>query len=166
MGRRSRKRPPPDAERRVEVATRPKVDARRAERRPTRPVRRRPRLEEAPPAPWHPFPLVELSILAGLVLIGVGFASDPGEPRTTLLFGGLALVGLASLELAIREHFAGYRSHTTLLAGLPAVLVAAVAFFAKAPWPVVSASAVATFAVAFVALRTAFRRRSGGLSFR
>ena len=34
-----------------------------------------------------------------------------------LIGTGLALGSLAGLELSIREHFAGYRSHTLLLAG-------------------------------------------------
>jgi len=46
------------------------------------------------------------------------------------------------------------------------MLVAGVAFFARAPWPAVAAGAALTFAAAFWALRVAFRRRSGGLSFR
>src|SRR5688572_32718941 len=102
MGRRSRKRsasPAPVEER----APRP------APARPQKPLRRHAKLAEAPRAPWHPFPLVELSILAGLVMVVVAFVSDPGEPRTTLLFCGLALIGIASMELAIREHLAGYR---------------------------------------------------------
>src|SRR5215217_1315423 len=103
MGRRSRKRSaagdrpraepgaaaPPDG-----TPAKPRV---RAPAAPARPLRRHAKLDEAPPAPWHPFPLVELSIFAGLVLVVVAFVSDPGEPRTTLLFGGLALVSLASL---------------------------------------------------------------------
>ena len=39
---------------------------------------------------------------------------------------GLALIGLASAEFAFREHFAGHRSHTTLLAAIPAVIVAGI----------------------------------------
>ena len=39
------------------------------------------------------------------------------------------LCSLAGLELAIREHFAGYRSHTLVLAAVPAVAVLAVLFY-------------------------------------
>jgi hypothetical protein len=103
----------------------------------------------------------------GLVLIVVGFvtglSSDRG--RLALLFG-LVLASLGGLDTALREHFAGYRSHSTVLGGLPAVLVAGGLFFARAPWAAVAGGAVVTFALAFWAFRTAFRRRSGGLSFR
>ncbi len=104
--------------------------------------------------------------LAGLVLIVVAIASDPGEPRTTLLFGGLALVSLASLELAIREHFAGYRSHTTLLAAAAAVLVAVPLWFTPLPQEVLLLVALAAGVAAFRALRTVFERRAEGMSWR
>jgi hypothetical protein len=159
MGRRTRKRsaspapsPPP---RREEVAPRPK-----------RPLRRHAKLEEAPQAPWHPFPLVELAILAGLVLVVIGFASDPGEPRTTLLFGGLALISVASLELAIREHFAGYRSHTMLLAGAAAVAVGAPLWFTTIRGEIILAIAFVVGALAFRALRSVFEKRAEGMTWR
>ena len=165
MGRRSRKRSAggaaarPDApERRPPPPVRPPP--------PARPLRRHAKLEEAPKAPWHPFPLVELSILAGLVLIGVGFASDPGEPRTTLLFGGLALVSIASLELAVREHFAGYRSHTTLLAAAAAVLVAVPLWFTALPQEALVVVALVVGVAAFRALRAVFEKRAEGMSWR
>jgi hypothetical protein len=131
-----------------------------------RPVRRKARVEEAPPAPWHPFPLVELSIFAGLVLIVVALVTDPGEPRTTLLFGGIALISIASLELAIREHFAGYRSHTSLLAGAAALLVAVPLWFTPVPQVALLGVAVVIGVVAFRALRSVFEKRAEGLSWR
>src|SRR3954464_4473756 len=106
MGKRSRKRPaPPPGERREPTPA-------SAPRTPPPVPSRRARLDEAPKAPWSPFPLVELCILGGLGLLAVGFV------RGAILFVvcGIALVGVASLELAIREHFAGYRSHSSLLA--------------------------------------------------
>src|SRR3954469_7961529 len=109
MGKRSRKRPaPPPAERR-------EAQAAPAPRTPPAPMSRRARLEEAPKPPWYPFPLVELCILGGLVLMVVGFVKAGGRGGLFLICG-IALVGVASLELAIREHFAGYRSHSSLLA--------------------------------------------------
>src|SRR3954454_13486675 len=100
MGRRSRKRPaPPPAERReLPVAPPPRT--------PPMAMSRRARLEEAPKPPWYPFPLVELCILGGLVLMVVGFVKAGGRGGLFLICG-IALVGVASLELAIREHFAG-----------------------------------------------------------
>jgi hypothetical protein len=158
MGRRSRKRadgPVRPPEERV-VATPP----------PARALRRRARLEEAPPAPWHPFPLVELSILAGLVLVVVGFASDPGDPRTTFLFGGIALISVASMELAIREHFAGFRSHTALLAGAAALLVAVPLWFTPVPQEAILGIALLAGVAAFRLLRAAFERKAEGMGWR
>ena len=40
-----------------------------------------------------------------------------GDRSIALLATGLALGSLGGLELSIREHFAGYRSHTAMLAG-------------------------------------------------
>src|SRR3954447_15717788 len=81
--------------------------------------------DERPKAPWHPVPLVELSVLVGLVLIVLGFVSGIDRDRGRLaLFCGLALASLGGLDTALREHFAGFRSHSTLLAGLPGVVVA------------------------------------------
>jgi hypothetical protein len=160
MGRRSRKR--------GAGAVRPGAERPAPAPRPpsAKPLRRRARLEEAPPAPWHPFPLVELAILAGLVLVVVGFVSDPGEPRTTLLFGGIALISIASLELAVREHFAGYRSHTALLSGGAAVLVGAPLWFTPVPGEAILVVAAVVAFLAFRALRSVFERRAEGMSWR
>lgn len=130
------------------------------------PPRRRARLDEAPRAPWHPFPLVELAIFAGLVMLAVGFVIR-GDSGSVLVVGGLGLVFLASLELTIREHFAGYRSHSSLLAlaaafalGVPLALTGA---FDRA---IVVAVALGAGAAAFLALRRTFARKSGGLTWR
>jgi hypothetical protein len=123
--------------------------------------------DERPKAPWHPFPLVELCVLVGIVLIVVGAIAglDSDRGRVALLCG-LVLASLGGLDTALREHFNGYRSHSTLLAGLPAALVAGALFFARAPWIAVAASAVVVFLTGFWGFRSAFRRRSGGLTFR
>jgi hypothetical protein len=123
--------------------------------------------DERPKAPWHPFPLVELCVLVGIVLIVlgliVGFDSDRGQ---LALVCGVLLASLGGLDTALREHFSGYRSHSSVLAGLPAVVAAAALFFANAPWIAVAAGAALVFGLGLWAFRTAFRRRSGGLSFR
>jgi hypothetical protein len=123
--------------------------------------------EERPKAPWDPFPLVELSVLIGLVLlvIGVIVGLDSDRGRAALVCG-LALASLGGLDTALREHFNGFRSHSTLLAALPAVLVAGALFFAQAPWLAIAAGTAVTFALGFWTFRAAFRRRSGGLSYR
>ncbi len=44
-----------------------------------------------------------------------GFLSGPDDGRERIA-AGLAIASLGGLELAIREHVTGYRSHTTMLA--------------------------------------------------
>jgi hypothetical protein len=123
--------------------------------------------DERPKAPWHPFPLVELCVLVGIVLIVVGAITglDSDRGRAALLCG-LVLASLGGLDTALREHFNGYRSHSSVLAGLPAVLVAGALFFARAPWIAVVGAGALTLAFGFWAFRAAFRRRSGGLSYK
>jgi hypothetical protein len=104
---------------------------------------------ERPKAPWHPFPLVELCVLAGIVLLVLGLINFDSRQGKTMLVVGLALGSLGGLDTAAREHFSGYKSHTTVLAGVPAVAVAAVLYFAQLPWPVVAIGAMVTFAGAF-----------------
>jgi hypothetical protein len=77
-----------------------------------------------------------------------------------MLVAGLALGSLGGLDTALREHFAGFRSHTTILAGVPAVALAGVLYFVKAPWPAVVIVAVIAFAVAFRLLWLAYQRLS------
>jgi hypothetical protein len=123
--------------------------------------------DERPKAPWHPFPLVELSVLVGLILIVVGAITGLDSDRGRLaLVCGLLLASLGGLDTALREHFNGYRSHSTVLAALPAVLVAGVLFFTSAPWLAVTGAAAAVFLAGLWGFRGVFRRRSGGLTFR
>ena len=101
MGKRSRKRPS-DGARPSEGATRAERDAARRERarqaragaadtpaKPPRPRSGRPSLEERPPPLWHPFPLTELIILAGIVLMAWGFLS--GAEGSRKIAAGLGL---------------------------------------------------------------------------
>lgn len=135
---------------------------------PAEPVARRTARDERPPAPWGSFPLVELVVLLALVLFAAGLFVQ-GRRGLVMIGAGLALGSLAGLELSIREHLAGYRSHTLMLAGAVAV-VTLVALYAFAPAGLAPslrlAIAAAVFAAAFWALRGLFKRRSGGLSFR
>jgi hypothetical protein len=124
------------------------------------PRRRAPRRDERPRAPWHPFPLVELSVLIGLVLLVVGLIRWDDDGGRVTLICGMALASLGGLDTALREHFGGYRSHALMLAALPAVLLAGVLFFASAPWVAIPLSAAVLFAAAYTGLRRAFRTRS------
>jgi hypothetical protein len=118
-------------------------------------------LDERPKAPWHPFPLVELSILVGIVLIVLGLFVVEGDRGRIVLVFGLALGSLGGLDTALREHFSGFRSHSALIAGVPAVLVAGVLFFAGAPQFAVLLGTLAVFAVVLTWARSSYRNRSG-----
>jgi hypothetical protein len=91
-------------------------------------------------------------VLAGIVLLVLGLINFESRQGKTMLVVGLALGSLGGLDTAAREHFAGYKSHTTVLAGVPAVGLAALLYFVEAPWPVVSISAVVAFVAAFFLL--------------
>jgi hypothetical protein len=154
MGRRSRKR--------GGVTTRAERDAARRER-PARPRS----TSERPPAAWGSFPLSELVILIGIGVMIWGFlsGSDQGQERVA---AGLLLASLGGGELALREHLAGYRSHSALLAGVAAFAVVTAVALALGPvkvWVLLIAGA-AVFGGAFYAMRELFKRRSGGLGFR
>ena len=135
---------------------------------PKRPRPGRTRLEDRPPPLWGSFPLTELVTLAGIVLMVWGFLAGPGREGNAKIAAGLAIASLAGLELAVREHVTGFRSHTTLLSGAVAI-VAILALGLGAGLDTLGllliGGAVA-FAGSFFGLRELFRRRSGGLSFR
>jgi hypothetical protein len=97
----------------------------------------------------------------------VAGALTSGSRGRVLLGGGLVLVTIASLELSIREHFAGYRSHSTLLAGAAGVgTMIGLAFLTGVPRYVLIVIGLSVFAFLFRLLRNAFQRRSGGFGFR
>ena len=167
MGRRSRKRGAAPARPARTVAPAPREPgagnggARGGGSPHATPRSYRARMSEAPKAPWSPFPLVEICVLIALVLIVLGFLSD-GDRRTAMLACGIALASLAGLELAIREHFTGYRSHTALLAGAAAVVVVVPLFFLTAlPQIALLAVGVLVYTLAFFGLRRAFQARTG-----
>jgi hypothetical protein len=121
--------------------------------------------DERPPAPWGSFPLVELVVLVALVMLLAAFVVS-GPRSTALLATGLALGSLAGLELSIREHFGGYRSHTLLLAGAAGVAILALLFYVLPdllPPAGRLAVAAAVAGLAAFGLARAFRARSGRL---
>jgi hypothetical protein len=85
-----------------------------------------------------------------------------------MLAGGLVIASLGGGELALREHMAGYRSHSSLLAGVAAFIAVTVVALVLGPvkvWVLVVLGA-SVFAGTFYAMRELFKRRSGGLGFR
>jgi hypothetical protein len=167
MGRRSRKRagsvpvaPPrrPPGPASVQSPT-------PAQHQPPRAASYKSRREDAPKPAWAPFPLTELCMLLAIVLLGLGFVTH-GDRRGVLLGGGVVLITLSAGELAVREHFAGYRSHSSLLAGLCALAAGIPVWLLPVPQELVLAVGILAFAGAFAAFRRAFIRRSGGVGFR
>jgi hypothetical protein len=169
MGKRSRKRGDVTAG----ATSRAERDAARERRaaalaRDERGPKRRPgktSFEDRPPAPWGSFPLVEIVILIGIVLLVWGFFVE-GQRGATMIIAGLALASLAGLELTIREHFAGFRSHSTLLAGAGGAATIAVVFFTTRNSFIALGAAIVVFGACFWLFRRAFARRSGGVAFR
>ena len=97
-------------------------------------------------------------------MLVVGFVI--GGDRGTLAIGtGLVLASLAGLELSIREHFAGYRSHSLLLAGLRLGRSSSGCSSTPAPTSIPVGARIAIGAAVFGggawALAQAFRRRAG-----
>lgn len=77
---------------------------------------------ERPEGLFGGLPVSELGILIGTIALIIGFFTGGGA----VLIVGIAVLGLAVLEVTGREHFSGYRSHTTLLAAVPAVALESV----------------------------------------
>jgi hypothetical protein len=75
---------------------------------------------------WAPFPLTEIGIAAGIIIFGSGLESNNAS---TLSIGALVLAVVVG-ELCLREHFAGFRSHTLLLAALSVAVAHGVVVFA------------------------------------
>jgi hypothetical protein len=125
-----------------------------------------PAADERPQAPWHPLPLSELLILVGAVAVVVGLSRSSkgfaaGGP--TLLAGiGAAMIG--TIEVTLREHRGGYRSHALLLAVLPVIVFHSAVILIVAAFTVVPRALsigilpldLALFAVLFKFLRARY----------
>lgn len=84
------------------------------------PVRRAPgTVGERPASPFGGLPASELAIAIGLVGVVVGYFDSNAVAAVT----GAVVCGLGVLEVTAREHFSGFRSHSMLLAGFPAVIL-------------------------------------------
>lgn len=112
-------------------------------------------------APWGSFPLVELVVAVALVMLVAGFFIG-GTQGGVLLGTGLVLGSLAGLELSLREHLAGYRSHTLLLAAAGAVTtMLGLAYLAKLSAGLSLAVGAAVFGALALLLTRIFRARTG-----
>jgi len=118
------------------------------------------RVRRAPRAPWGNFPLSELTVALALGLGVFGFA-NLGSARGAWGIGAATALGcLAGLEIAIREHFSGYRQRTMLLAGALAAVVSGAALLLRLPPLVALFAALGASAVALPMLQRAFLRRA------
>jgi hypothetical protein len=88
---------------------------------------------QRPPPPWHPLPLSELLILFGAIGTVVGFSRGISNGGAAL-FVGLAAVVIGTVEVMLREHLSGYRSHTLILAALPVIVLDAVLVLLISPF--------------------------------
>jgi hypothetical protein len=75
-------------------------------------------LGERPESPFGGLPISEVAILASLVGLVVWWLAALG---TQALVVSLVVCALGVVEVTAREHFSGYRSHTTLLAAIPSL---------------------------------------------
>jgi hypothetical protein len=89
-------------------------------------------LGERPQAPWHPLPLSELLILVGAigVVIGLGRGISHGVAP---LSAGIVAVLIGTVEVTLREHLSGYRSHTLILTLLAVIVLDAPLVLLLAP---------------------------------
>jgi hypothetical protein len=162
MGRRSRQRasaPPPAAP--PPVAPPPAAPPRAAPV-PATTAARRSRRDEAPLPPWGDFPLVELCALSAVVLGVWGLLA-----HNAILITGAAFLGsVAGLEVAIREHFGGYRSHTAVLSGTITVATLALLLLVGVSRTALLTIAPLMLVVGFFGFRQLFKHRSGGVGMR
>jgi hypothetical protein len=80
------------------------------------------RVGERPRGLFGAVPVSEVAILGGVVVGGVGLVS---HAKVTIIIG-LVICAVGVTEVTGREHFAGYRSHTALLAAVPTVVLEAI----------------------------------------
>ena len=147
------------------VATAPRhVSAERAPRRPGGAVDELSAIltgrtyGERPPSLFAPIPVSEIAIFAG----GVGAVVCWLSHSSASLIVGIVVCALGVLEVTLREHLSGYRSHAMLLAAIPAVgiLIVSVAVLGtprhRSTRELLLGAAVPVFAVLFWLLRKRF----------
>ena len=111
---------------------------------------------ERPASPFGGLPVSEIAIFAGIVGLVIGLITN-GKPAMVV---GAIVCGLGVTEVTAREHFSGFRSHSTLLAAVPAVVVeVAYALFVGVPAQraLLVVPLIAIWAPCFWLLRRTFR---------
>jgi hypothetical protein len=99
-------------------------------------------------------PVSEFAIFAGAVALIVGVIRHGGPA----LVGGVVLCLLGVTEVTAREHLSGYRSHSVLLAAIPAV-VAEFVIILTVGTPAVRGLLLVLVAAGFAACAWFLRRR-------
>lgn len=137
------------------------------ETRPQAPLRfeRRARRERPPlpPGPGGRVPLTEIALVAGIAYVVIALARG-STIRSADMIAGVAVCGLAVTELTVREHLAGYRSHTLLLSFLPVVALQGLVSLTR-PSPALQFGVLAIDFVVFIVLfqvwQSAYKHASG-----
>lgn len=163
MGKRSRQKQSEASQRKREQPTEHKAKRRQYRERADAASRvAEAKIKERPKAPWDPFPLMELAIFSGLVMLVIGAIVGDNIGRG-LMASGLVLACIGGLDTVFREQFNGYRPHSGLIAGL-AALAALIGTTAIASIGIVPRAAIAigVFGLLFPVLRRDFIRRSNG----
>jgi hypothetical protein len=109
---------------------------------------------ERPRSPFGGLPVAEIAIFVGAVVLVVGVINHGG----VALIGGVVICLFGVLEVTTREHFSGYRSHTVLLAAIPAVAVEFLIALTVGP-PAVRALLLVPVAAVFATCAWFLRRR-------
>ena len=120
-----------------------------------------PKKDGPPPPPWAPLPLTEVSVAVGLVLLVVGFVTG-GSSGMTILIIGLVMGSLAGFEQSFREHRSGYKSHTAVLAALPAAVTVGVLAVLGINKNLIPFIAIAVGIGCWLPIRAEWLRRTGG----
>jgi hypothetical protein len=109
---------------------------------------------ERPPGRFGGLPVSEIAILAGAVALVVGIINHGGPA----LIVGVVICLFGVVEVTTREHFSGYRSHTVLLAAIPAVAVEFLIALTVGP-PAIRALLLVPVAAVFATCSWFLRRR-------
>lgn len=104
-------------------------------------------------------------MLSAIALGIAGFVVG-GRSGNVLLTGAVLIGSVAGLEVALREHLGGYRSHTLLLSGTFAIAALAFNYVLRLDRATMVPIAAGVFAAAFFGWRALFKRRSGGFGMK